>query len=712
MTKNPRHPGQPRIFRTGWVPGLLLVAAAALAYQPALRGQFVWDDDSWTTNLSGRLGHWPGLLSLWCSPTVLQQYYPLTGTTFWLDYQLWGFWTVPYHVENLLLHAGAAVLFWRLARRLGSPGAWLAGAIFALHPVMVESTAWITERKNVLSLVLFLGALLAYGRAVRFWRCDGDGVAPEPPAAPLRGPYLAALGLFLAAMLAKATAFAFPAVVLLIGWWKRGTIRRRADLAPLLPFFGLTLALGVMTSWLEQHHVGAQGSEWSISLPARCLIAGRAFWFYLGKLLWPANLCFVYPRWPLDPGSFGQWLYLAAAAALLLVLWLVRARIGRGPLAALLFFGVTLFPVLGFMNAYFMRYSFVCDHWVYLPSLGPIMLVAALVARAGQRLAAPWLTGGFALVVLPVLGLLTWQQSGRFADNETLWRATLAKNPDSWMAYDILGDELLGKGRYEQAIGCFDDALQIRPQDEFAYTELGNTFRCQGRITDALRQYQRALEIVPDCVPAHFNLANTLMELGHPAEAIPHYEAALRIQPELALAHHNLANALQQTGHTPEAIAQYNQALAIQPRARTHCQLAKVLLREGNAEAAVDHWRSAVALEPESVEARKNLAWVLATCPKASVRNGAEALTLARQANEQSGDKDPEILGDLAAAYAENGRFPEAVLAARRALELSSNRPDSSLADSLRSQLAQYEAGRPFRSVPGNQETMRELKLP
>ena len=297
--------------------GGLIVLLVFLAYLPALRGGFVWDDDEWTTNLSALFQNPSGLHLIWFQPDILQQYYPLSGTTFWLDYQLWGFWTTPYHVENVLLHVLAALLFWRLLLRLQVPGAWLAGALFALHPVMVESVAWITERKNVLSLVLYLGAGLAYLRYAQSVadQCPADAMLQHGKqrtrADSILSPgtwypslfYGLAFVLFLGALLAKTTTFSLPAAILLIGWWQRGQIRWRADVLPTLPFFVLALGLCAVTAWLEKHHVGAQGSDFDLTFPQRCLIAGRAFWFYLGKLFWPANLCFVYPRWQPDPGS-------------------------------------------------------------------------------------------------------------------------------------------------------------------------------------------------------------------------------------------------------------------------------------------------------------------------------------------------------------------------------------------------------------------------
>jgi protein O-mannosyl-transferase len=445
--------------------GLVLMTVAA--YWPVYSGKFVWDDDSWTTKIAGLLHDFSGLRAIWFRPTALQQYYPLAGTSFWIDYQVWGFWPLPYHVENVLLHACAAVLFWRLLKRFSVPGAWVAAAIFAVHPVMVESAGWITERKNVLSLVLFLGALLAYGRFNSFYLERDEGL-------PRRwGAYAAALVLFAVAMLTKTTAFALPAVILLICWWKRGRVRWREDVLATIPFFAVSVGLCAATAWLEKNHAGAKGAEWEISFPARCLIAGRVVWFYVGKLVWPANLCFIYPRWRVDTHSLLQWLYPISAVGVLIALWVARGRIGRGPITAALFFVGTLLPVLGFMNAYFMRFSFVCDHWVYLSSLGLFALAGAGVARVGEYFGSRAVIYGFAGVVLPVLALMTWRQCGTYADLETLWRDTLAVNPGAWMAH----------------------------------YNLGFLLQTSGNVAEAREQYEQALFYNPDCAEAGNNLA-------------------------------------------------------------------------------------------------------------------------------------------------------------------------------------------------------------
>ncbi len=518
----------------------LIVVLTVVAYLPVMRGGLIWDDDAWTTGISALLRDVSGLRAMWCQLTALQQYYPLSGTTFWLDYHLWGFWPLPYHVENVLLHAVSAVLFWQLLRRLETPGAWLAGAIFALHPVMVESAGWITERKNVLSLVFYLGALLAYGRFNSFWKGDNGSRARH------RGTYALALLLCLGALLAKTTTFSLPAVIVLIGWWKRGRVRWREDLLPTLPMFALAIGFCLMTAWLEKTHVGAQGPDFALTFPERCLVAGRVPWFYIGKLLWPANLCFVYPRWHPDPGSWQQWLYPVATAGVLVGLWLARRRMGRGPATAAFFFVGTLFPLLGFFNAFGMLYSFVWNHWVYLPSLGLIALAAALAARAAVVLRAPRLFHGVATVLLVALGTLTWRQGDIYRDAETLWRDTVAKNPTEWMVHYNLGKTLSDEGRIPEAIPEYEEALRVKPDNAEVHNNLGGALIALGRLPEAIEHLEQALRIKPEYAEPHYNLGIALWQAGKTQEAIGQYEQALRFKPDYIKAYNNLGTALVQ----------------------------------------------------------------------------------------------------------------------------------------------------------------------
>ena len=689
-------------WHRAWLMGLLLVGVTFLTYLPVFQGQFVWDDDSWTTKIGELLRNVSGLRLIWCQITALQQYYPLTATTFWLDYHLWGFWPPPYHVENVLLHALAALLFWRLLERLGVAGAWLAAAIFALHPVMVESAGWITERKNVLSLVFYLGALLAYGRFNAFWRADTAAPGKSPPGR--WGHYTMAWFLFLGALLSKTTAFSLPAVVLLIGWWKGGRLRWREDVLPTVPFFALSFGMCLVTAWLEKYHVMAQGPDFALTLPERCLIAGRVPWFYLGQLLWPASLCFIYPRWALHTGSWQQWLYPVTAVGALLALWLARKRIGRGPVAAVFFFVGTLLPVLGLMNTYSMRYSFVWDHWVYLSSLGPIALGSALVARAAKHFRMPVVLYGFAAILLPVQAILTWQQCGMYADMETLWRTIISRNPDAWMAHDNLGNLLFQNGRADEALVHFQKTLALQPDDVLARNNLGLILCQKGQVDEAIAQFQKALVTLPDGALIRNNLGKAFLAKGQRREAMIQFQKVLETYPRDLMAHYNLGTALYQNGQVDEAIVQFGQALETQPDfVRAHNKLGVALLQKGLVDEAIAHFQKALEIRPDFADARDNLnhaAWRLATSTEASLRNGPRALALARQLVRLSGGNNPAMLDTLAAACAETGQFPEAVDAAQQALELARAQNNTALAESLRQQIKLFQAGSPFRSAP------------
>jgi protein O-mannosyl-transferase len=761
--------GRLRFTSSGLWPGAWLVLFVFLAYFPALHCGFIWDDDAWTTGIAGLLRNLSGLGSIWFRPTALQQYYPLTGTTFWLDYQLWKFWTTPYHAENVLLHALAVLLFWRLLLRLQVPGAWLAAALFALHPVMVESVAWITERKNVLSLALYLAAFLAYLRyaqdvASGKWQVTRINSILSRATCHLSLPYGLALILFLGALLAKTTSFSLPAAILLLVWWRRGGLCWRQDVLPTLPFFTLALGMCAVTFWLEKNHVGAQGSDFALTFSQRCLVAGRAFWFYLGKLVWPAGLCFVYPRWQPDAGAWCQWLYPFGAIGGLGALWLARGRIGRGPITALFFFVGTLFPVLGFMDAYFMRYSFVCDHWVYLSSLGLLALVAALVARAAAGLRVPMLFYGFAILVLPALGLLTWRQTAIYRDSETLWCDTLARNPGSWIAHDNLGASLLAAGHLDKAMDHFRRAIEINPNSIVAHNNYGAALQRSGRLDEAEVEVRKALDLSPNVIAPHINLveilqkrgrlneaveeyktilqlvpsseqgrlglADTLCQLGRSSEAIPCYRDVLEANPtnsdvrirlgraliengEFAAAESTFASLLQadpksakavdglgyvlaRQGRLEEAKARFLESLQLDPKdAYAHMHYAICLSAHRQARAAMAEYRQALALDDQLSVAYNNLAWLLAAHPDPQIRNGPEAVALAERACRLTNHEIPFYVGTLAAAFAEAGRFSDAVATAEKACGLARKAGMQNVVERNEQLLELYRAGRP-----------------
>jgi Flp pilus assembly protein TadD len=529
---------------------------------------------------------------------------------------------------------------------------------------MVESVAWIAERKNVLSLVLCLAALLVYGRFARLWGPQESSERPADSARGFRrGRYAIALVLFAAALLSKTTVCTLPAVILLLCWWKRGCLRWRADVLPTLPFFALAALLGALVVGLEKHSVGAEGPHWDVTFGGRCIIAGRALWFYAGKLFWPADLCFVYPHWRSDPASPAEWLWPVGAGGVLLVLWLARRRIGRGPATAAFFFAGTLFPLLGFMNSYFMRYSFVCDHWVYFPSLGLIALTAAAGACAAAHWRAPAAFSGVAAMVLGILGSLTWHQSRMYADSETLWRTTLERNPASDLAHTSLGAILLEKGDLDGAFTAFRSSLEIQPNNPEALNNLGGVFLKTGRADETITCLRKAIEVDPGYPMSYANLGFLLVQMGRVDEGITNLLKAIELHPDYADAHNNLGNAYLQQGRFAEAVAQY---------------------------------QTAAQLQPDKPYVLNNLAWVWVTCPDASIRNGIKALELAQQANRLAGGKDSRVLTTLAAAYAEVGRFSEAAATAGKALDLSVAQNNAFQAELLRGHLKQYRAGVPL----------------
>ena len=489
----PKPPPEPRIWQRPWIARLgrvgawvSLFLATLLVYLPALRGTLLWDDNAHITKLELRSFH--GLWRIWFDLGATQQYYPLLHSVFWMEHRLWGDAVLGYHLTNITLHALAACLVVVLARRLALPGAWLAGFVFALHPVCVEAVAWISEQKSTLSGVFYLLAALTYLGFEQTRR---------------RSQYWLALGLFVLALLSKTVTATLPAALLVVFWWQRGRLDRRHDVLPLLPWFALGASAGLFTAWVEMTVIGAGGADFSLSLIQRVLLAARVIWFYAGNLVWPANLIFSYPQWAVDPGVWWQHLFVVGVLAVEIGLALV-ARRRRGPLAAFLIFAGTLFPVLGFFNVYPFRYSYVADHFQYLAALGIIAPVASGLTIAARRISLGKAGAVAFPALLPlILGVLTWRQSAMYRDAETLYRETLARNPASWMAHNNLGE-----------------ALSHTP----------------GRLSDAIVEYQAALRIDAAYPEAHNNLGNALSQVpGRLTDAVAEYEAALRIRPDLAV---------------------------------------------------------------------------------------------------------------------------------------------------------------------------------
>ena len=744
-------PGEKLLLKRFWLFALALLAVTLAAYFPAWFGKPLWDDDAHMT--SPELRSWAGLLRIWTEPAATQQYYPLVHSAFWLEHWIWGDATLGYHLVNILLHVFCALLLLGILRLLEIPGAWLAAAVFALHPIEVESVAWISELKNTLSGAFYLGAALVY---LRFDRSRE------------RRFYLVALGLFLSGLFCKTVIATLPAALLLIFWWKRGKLSRERDAKPLVPFFAVGIAMGLLTAHVEKKYIiGAASASFHFTLAQRCLIAGRAVWFYIGKLLCPSKLVFIYPRWDVNPGVWWQYLFPATALALLAALWMLRNR-ARAPLAAALFFACTLFPALGFVNVYPFIFSFVADHFQYLAGIGIITLGSAGAACLAKRLHGWQRQAGhlFAVAILILLATLTWRQCGIYDDARTLYTKTIEQNPACWLALNNLGNDLLSRGKVEEAIADIQKAIEINPDYAKGHYNLANALQKKGLPDEAIMEFQKALQIYPGFAEAHYNLANTLRLEGRTGEAIEQYLETLQINPYMPDAHLNLGDLLGQNGNVNEAIVEFQKAIAIKPdSAQARYDLGLALLQKGDPDEAIPQFQRAIELEPGNTEAQNNLglailqkgdvdgavarfqkaiainpgyadarldlgialqkkgqveeaiaqyqialeikpgypaalnnlAYVLAACPQASLRNGAKAVELAEQASQSAEGKNPLILGTLAAAYAEAGRFPEAVNTAQLALDLANSQSNMDLSDLLRPQIALYQAHKPLR---------------
>ena len=554
-----------------WFFCLILVVVTLLTYQPAWNGGFIWDDDEYVVN-NELLTAPDGLRRIWFSLDSPSQYFPLVYTSFRIEHALWGLNPVGYHWVNLLLHIVNALLVWRVLMALKVPGAWLAGAIFALHPVQVESVAWITERKNVLMGFFFLLTLLAWiafvdERTKRPWRF-----------------YVLALILYVLSLSAKTTACTLPAALLLILWLQKKPINAERILQ-IAPFFLLGLGMGLVAVWWERYHQGTSLALVPLGPIERILVASHAVWFYLGKLIWPSSLTFIYPRWTIVATRPLEYAWLLAGAGLCAVIYFGRRRLGRGVEVAAVFFVTTLSPVLGFIMLFTFCYTFVADHYQYLASIGPIALASAGVASlAATFKGSRKLILGTALCVIGALAVLTWRQSAMYGDIETLWRTTLLRNPGCWMAYNNLGNTLM------------------------AYNNLGNTLYEANRIPEAMDLFKQALRINPDNDAAYYNLGTALALTGRMSEAIAQYEQALRIRPNFAKAHNNLGNALLLTGRTSEAIDQYEQALLIRPNfAEAHGNLGAALGQMGRISEAIEQVKAALRINPKYIDAQNNL---------------------------------------------------------------------------------------------------------
>ncbi len=652
-----------------WAWGVVLVLLLGFVYGPALDGALLWDDPAHVTRTD--LRSLAGLGRIWFELGATQQYYPVLHSAFWFEHRLWGDAVMGYHLTNVALHAASSVLLALFVRRVarlstdsgasggvalsrGTPlpgGAeWVIALLFAVHPVAVESVAWICEQKNTLSLFLALAAGLSY--------LAYDG-ARGRQGTRRRWTYVGATALFLLALGTKTVTATLPAVLLVLLWWARGRLSWRGEIRPLVPWFGAALAAGLTTAWVEKHFIGAKGEAFDLTAFDRLLLAARVSWSYLHHAVWPAELMFFYPRWDVR-ATWPLGLLALVGAVAVLAVGVTRARRGqRGLLATTLLFGGVLFPALGFVDVFPFQFSWLADHFQY-HALTP--LIAGCVAGGCAWLAPEARRVALVAVVLVAgtFGVLARQQSALYRNNETLFRATVDRNPGSWMAHHILATALAKvPERSAEAVVHFRESIRLH--DRYADAHVGLAVelakRPEGK-DEAIRHYRTALILEPRFVQAHYNLGVELLGRADGlAEAIAQFETVLSLDPRFAEAHENLANGLSRMPHRAErALHHYEAAVQLKPGAGTaRAGLANQLMRlPGRSAEAVRHYELAVQSAPEVAWIRRNFGMALA-----QLGRSAEALQQVESALELRPD-DPETHNAAAILQAQQGNVAAA----------------------------------------------------
>ncbi len=614
-----------------------------LVYLPAMQGDFIWDDDKMLLDNRAMRSD-GGLVDIWFT-TRSVDYFPLTYTLLWVQWRLWGDNATGYHVINVMLHALASLVMWRVLRRLKVRGAWFAAAIFAVHPVTAASVAWISETKNTLSLLWFALSMLCY---LRF---------DEDPAR--RRWYVASVLAFLAALLAKTSVVMMPVVLLGATWWRHRRIDRR-DVMRTLPYWALSLVLGLVTVWF-QHQPALGGTTLLRPEGAASRVAAAAWcvWFYLYKALVPIRLSMIYPRWDVDPAQWVAWLPLAFLATAGGLTWRHRR-----PLAlALGYYVLVLLPVLGLVAMSFHQHSLVSDHLQYIALIAPAAAVAALLNRLPMGTAA-------GVVVLAILSLLTWHHAGHFQNQQTLWSHTLRLNPDAVAAHNNLGLSWAKRDRHTEALVHYREALRRRADFAPTYSNMALSLEALGQPDQAMEALRTCLELYPRAWRAHYNLANMLRNAGRPDQAVIRYRLALKHHPDYVEAHINLANVLYAQGRFDQAWAHYQAALRWEPDAAdVHFNLANAYRLVGRYDLAIRHYRLALQTAPEHVDAHMNLAIAL-------IGDGQmhRAMAHVRQAIELQPQRANAhaLMGDL---MGRQGRVDEAIQSLRTARRLGPDEP-------------------------------------
>lgn len=676
---------------------LALAIITLAAHWPVLQNDFVnYDDNEYVTENEHVLHglNWPD--AKWAFTTgQTGSSVPLTWLSHQLDYQLYGAWAGGHHLTNLALHVVNALLlfllFWRMTHAMW-PSVFVA-AVFAIHPLHVESVAWISERKDVLSGLFFMLTLhmyVTYAGKPRFL------------------PYALALFLFALGLLSKPMLVTLPCVLLLLDYWP---LRRMSfgktehDSEMKRPFnrlvlekipFAMMAGVWSVLTFIIQRKVGAVADAGKIGIDLRLGNALTSYAVYLWKTFWPQELAVFYPY----PSAL-PWGMVAVSAIFLVFLsglCLAKRRSSPYLFVGWLWYLGMLVPVIGLIQAGAQARA---DRYTYLPQIGLCLALGWGIAELTKswRYRRPVLAAT-AFIALSMLMGRTWDQTKIWRDSETLWTHALAVTSHNDTAHNNLGIALSRKGDADNALLHFEEVAEIKPNRRKLHYNMAIALLQKGKIDDAIANYEKELEIQPEFAEAHNNLGILLAQKGRTAEAIAHLQKALEIEPRYPKLHYNLAHIYLQKGQIDDAIIHYQKELQLQPdETEALNDLGIAFSQKGKVSDAIGQWQKTLRIQPDNLNAQCNLAWIFATHPDGFIRDGTKAITHATRASQLSHQRDPRIFRLLAAAYAENGRFDDAIQAAERGLELASDRGESALAATLKENLALYRTKIPLRDT-------------
>jgi protein O-mannosyl-transferase len=692
---------KPLTFRVRFFLGIMIIIGTVLVvYMPSINGSFIFDDEKFLAE-NDEIRAADGLYRCWCTNETLE-YYPLSYSTFWLQWRMWGERPCGYHATNVILHAAESLLIWTVLRRLSIPGAFLAALIFAVHPVNVESVAWIQQLRNLLAMLFFLLSTLWYLKFINRPRLRSAAESSPHLSSLIHRPssivswYCLSLTAFVLAMLGKGSTAVLPVLLLGIIWWL-GALTRR-DLPRILPFFAIAIALSGANVWFQTKGTGEVFRD--VGIVDRFLGAGSVVWFYLYKAILPVDLSLAYQQWHIQTGNLLWWMPLLAALAVTALFWEFRNGWSKPLLFAWGFFCAGLIPVMGFADVGFMQYSLVADHYQHISLISVAALAAASwgIWRRQKERAGRFPANAAAILAVCALTCVAYRQSGTYRNAIALYGATLEKNPECWMAHNNLGIALERAGQKQEAIMHFQRSMLINPSYAKAYYNLGLAIGREGRLDEGIEDLRQALHYDPNDCENYNGLGVLLAEKGLIQEAIEAYQRAVRLKPNNADVHSNLANAYASAGDNQQAVEQYKKAIGINPELPdAHNSLGLLLSLNGRPQEAIGYFSTALRLKPGYPEAQNNLGTVLAQLGR--VYEAAERYKEALRLKPDYA----EAHYNLANLFLEGNGLEKAIDEYRRALELSPHYAEAH--NNLG--LALVRSGQPAEAVAHYQEALK-----